>query len=72
VREGCPGVGGDEPPARRSRRFEGSVRQRRGNLLRQVIAAGGVSVATADPVAARGLAQDGLVVLKDGWLRPPR
>jgi A/G-specific adenine glycosylase len=72
VGEGCPGAGGDEPPARRSRRFEGSVRQRRGNLLRQVIAAGGVSVATADPVAASGLAQDGLVVLEDGWVRPPR
>jgi A/G-specific adenine glycosylase len=57
---------------RRSRPFAGSVRQRRGALLREVIATGGVRVRHADQLAMTGLAQDGLVVLTDGWVRPPR
>jgi A/G-specific adenine glycosylase len=75
VRHGC---GGPDAVARRSgsrrrqARFEGSLRQRRGQLLREVIATGGVAAADADAQAADGLATDGLVALEDGWLRPPR
>jgi A/G-specific adenine glycosylase len=79
VRAACPSgegrarVGEEaEERARRSRPFEGSIRQRRGNLLRQVVATGGVRVRDADQVAMTGLAQDGLVVLAHGWVRPPR
>jgi A/G-specific adenine glycosylase len=78
VRAGCDGpesapARGPEsaPAARRQPRFEGSVRQRRGQLLRQVIAAGAVRVADADRPVAAGLAADGLAVLADGILRPP-
>jgi hypothetical protein len=70
--EGGFGAAGTDARSRRSRPFEGSVRQRRGKLLRQVIATGGVRVRDADQLAMTGLAQDGLVVLTDGWVRPPR
>jgi A/G-specific adenine glycosylase len=75
VRHGC---GGPNAVARRPRGerrqapFEGSLRQRRGRLLREVLATGGVAVADADAQAADGLAADGLVACQDGWLRPPR
>ena len=73
VREGCAGA--DQPalaPApRRQAPFAGSLRQRRGRLLRRVIADGAVPVQDADPEAAAGLARDGLAVLAGGWLRPP-
>ncbi len=72
VREGCSGASDSAGrPATRRQPFHGSVRQRRGRLLAQVIAAGGVGVHDADPEAASGLAQDGLIVRADGWLRPP-
>jgi A/G-specific adenine glycosylase len=70
VRAGCAGAGAD-PPARRQARFEGSLRQRRGRLLREAIAAGGIALEDADREAAAGLAQDGLAVLTNGWLHPP-
>jgi A/G-specific adenine glycosylase len=73
VNHGCAGVGAD--PTRTSRRpaprFDGSLRQRRGQLLRRVIAEGAVPAADADPDAAAGLADDGLVVVSDGWLLAP-
>jgi A/G-specific adenine glycosylase len=73
VNHGCAGVGAD--PTRTSRRpaprFDGSLRQRRGQLLRRVIAEGAVPAADADPDAAAGLAHDGLVVVSDGWLLAP-
>jgi A/G-specific adenine glycosylase len=73
VNDGCAGVGAD--PTRTSRRpaprFDGSLRQRRGQLLRRVIADGAVPAADADPDAAAGLADDGLVVVSDGWLLAP-
>jgi hypothetical protein len=47
------------------------MRQRRGRLLRQVIAEGVVTARDADREAAAGLAQDGLVVLADGRLLAP-
>jgi A/G-specific adenine glycosylase len=57
--------------ARRQPRFGGSLRQRRGELLRRVLAEGEVSLAQADPRAAATLVADGLVELADGLLRPP-
>ena len=58
-------------PPRRQTRFAGSVRQRRGQLLREVLARGGVVAGDADPVAADGLVADGLVRRDGAWLRPP-
>lgn len=73
VSEGCcgPGEPSERRPTRRQRPFEGSLRQRRGRLLRQVIAEGAVAIAGADFDAATGLTEDGLVVLTDGRLCPP-
>jgi A/G-specific adenine glycosylase len=73
VNDGCVGVDADPERAspRASRRFEGSLRQRRGQLLHQVIADGAVPADAADPEAAAGLAADGLVLVADGWLLPP-
>ena len=73
VQPGCGGPAGSaHRPAPRQAPFEGSVRQRRGQLLRQVIAHGSVIVEEADRHAAAGLAQDGLAVLTDGVLVAPR
>jgi adenine-specific DNA glycosylase len=73
VRDGCagPGAAGGRPAGRRQKRFEGSLRQRRGRLLREVIAQGVVATDDADREAASGLAKDGLVVLADGRLLAP-
>lgn len=73
VREGCAASRQNAgwPRARRQPPFEGSLRQRRGRLLRRVIAVGSEAVQDADREAAAGLAQDGLVVLADGWVGPP-
>jgi A/G-specific adenine glycosylase len=75
VRTGCAGPDAgdrDAGPARRQKPFEGSVRQRRGRLLRRVLAEGAVAVGEAEREIAAGLAGDGLAVLEDGRLRPPR
>jgi A/G-specific adenine glycosylase len=74
VREGCAGPGdpADRPPVRRQKPFAGSMRQRRGRLLRQVIAEGVVAACDVDREAAAGLAQDGLVVLADGRVLAPQ
>lgn len=73
VRDGCASSG--DPAATRTTPrttpFEGSIRHRRGQLLRQVIALGGITVEESDREAARGLAQDGLATLADGRLLPP-
>ncbi len=74
VRDGCAGPqAGDRGagPARRQKPFEGSVRQRRGRLLRRVLEEGAVRVDGRDTDVAAGLAGDGLAVLDGGWLRPP-
>jgi adenine-specific DNA glycosylase len=72
VQDGCAGPAAD-PPRRspRAQRFEGSLRQRRGALLRRVLAEGSVASAHADPAAAAGLVEDGLVVLDAGRLLAP-
>lgn len=76
VRDGCAGPDAAGPPGpgprRRQAPFEGSLRQRRGRLLREVIATGGVVAAEADPRAADGLVADGLIARRGAWLRPPR
>jgi A/G-specific adenine glycosylase len=75
VRDGCagPDTGArGAGPARRQKPFEGSLRQRRGRLLRGVLEEGAVRVNARDAEVAASLAGDGLAVLEDGWLRPPR
>jgi A/G-specific adenine glycosylase len=75
VRAGCPVAGSQATatrrPARRQPPFEGSLRQRRGRLLRQVIAEGSVAVRSVDAEAADGLVADCLVVREGGHLRAP-
>lgn len=69
---GCAGPGGDTPTPRRQPRFEGSLRQRRGELLARVIRAGSVHSEDADPDVAASLLADGLIISSDGRLRAPR
>lgn len=74
VRSGCAGpAAGDHgaTPVRRQKRFEGSDRQRRGRLLRRVLAEGAVAVGEAEREIAAGLARDGLAALADDRLYPP-
>lgn len=70
VRDGCSGPDMARPAVRRQKPFEGSLRQRRGRLLREVVAAGAAFVAEADHEAAVGLDEDGLAVLSGGYLGP--
>jgi A/G-specific adenine glycosylase len=74
VQAGCAGPGADPGPSARRRRrpFRGSLRERRGQLLRRVLADGAVPAGEADPEAAAGLVADGLVVPADGRLLAPR
>jgi A/G-specific adenine glycosylase len=72
VREGCAGTSTDDTVATRRRQpFTGSLRQRRGRLLKRVIAEGRVALAPSDREVAAGLAQDGLLVLAGDWALPP-
>ena len=74
VSDGCPGPhtgNGAAAPPRRQPPFEGSVRQRRGRLLRRVLAEGAVALAPDDGEIAAGLAGDGLGVLSEGRLCAP-
>jgi A/G-specific adenine glycosylase len=74
VSDGCPGPDagdGAAVPPRRQPPFEGSVRQRRGRLLRRVLTEGTVALAPNDNEIAAGLAGDGLAVLRDGRLCAP-
>lgn len=71
---GCPGPGEHEAAQRRARRqkpYAGSLRQRRGRLLAQVLADGATARAGADAEAADGLVLDGLIVADGPWLRAP-
>ena len=67
----CPSRGLTYAPARKQGRFEGSRRQQRGELLRQV-AAGAVELADTDPEIAESLARDGLVSISSGRITLPR
>jgi A/G-specific adenine glycosylase len=57
------------PRTRRQTRYEGSLRQRRGALLRRVLATGEVELGEADRDVAEGLLEDGFLTLLDGCLR---
>ncbi len=72
LREGCPaadaGAALAVTPRRRPQgRYEGSMRQRRGALLRALADSGSVS-ARRDPEAARSLLEDGLAGRRGGLL----
>ena len=73
VLAGCAGPGetGTAAIARRQPRYEGSVRQRRGQLLAVIVAQGEVVVDGSDRDVAAGLAADGLAVLIGDRLRAP-
>ena len=70
---GCPSRGQTYRPLRTQTRFEGSFRQRRARLLRQIAAAGEGGLAAADPDAdALGaLVRDGLAEVRGGVARLP-
>lgn len=74
VADGCagPGIDPELVTQRTQRPFAGSLRQRRGQLLRRVLADGAVATAEADAEAAAGLVQDGLVVMAGEQLLAPR
>jgi A/G-specific adenine glycosylase len=71
VSEGCTARGAADPAPRprRQARYEGSLRQRRGALLRRVLAAGTLELREADREVAVGLLADGFLTLCDGCLR---
>ena len=76
VQVGCAGpepadTAGAPTRARRQPRYEGSLRQRRGRLLRRVLAEGALRVTDAERDVAAGLADDGLAVLDGDLLRAP-
>lgn len=76
LRAGCPAAGSGQvmeltPPTRRQSPYAGSMRQRRGALLRELSAQGRVAIAT-DPEAAASLVADGLARRGRTYLRPAR
>lgn len=75
VRAGCEGpraADGMAPRGRRTQpRYEGSIRQRRGHLLAQVVTGREVVIDGSDRDVATGLAADGLAVLVGDRLRAP-
>jgi A/G-specific adenine glycosylase len=66
LRPGCPSAGTVYSPERKQSRFEGSFRQRRGELLRALTAAGPMPVAGLDRPALEALVADGLAVVDGG------
>ena len=70
LEELCPSRGTRDEPARRQSRFEGSFRQRRAHVLRQVAEAPR-AVVDLDREAVGALARDGLVVVGDGYVSLP-
>jgi A/G-specific adenine glycosylase len=72
VAAGCAGpVAGNLTAKRRQAPYRGSVRERRGRLLRQVLSEGPIAMESADGQAAWGLVADGLVLCDGTWLRAP-
>ena len=73
VRDGCGGPAADAArgPRRRQARYEGSARQRRGQLLARIVAGEELAVDAADREIAASLAADGLAVLDGNRLRAP-
>ena len=75
LRDGCPAASSGDvdartPPRRRQGRFAGSLRQRRGVLLRELTATGGGDP-TRDPDAAASLVADGLARVESSRLVLP-
>jgi A/G-specific adenine glycosylase len=68
---GCPSRGRTYAPLRRQTRFEGSFRQRRAGLLREIAAAGRLPEAECDAEALVSLVRDGLAEVSDGTARLP-
>ncbi len=66
LQAGCPSAGTVYAPERKQSRFEGSFRQRRGELLRTLTDSGPLPVAGLDQPALDGLVADGLAVVEDG------
>jgi A/G-specific adenine glycosylase len=74
MRRGCPAADAGRveratPPRRRQGRYDGSMRQRRGRLLRELAVRGHARVAD-DPEAAASLVADGLADRHGGRLAP--
>jgi A/G-specific adenine glycosylase len=67
----CPSRGRTYAPLRRQSRFEGSFRQRRARLLREIATAGRLSEAGCDAEALVSLVRDGLAEVSDGEARLP-
>jgi len=70
VADGCPSRGRHYEPLRKQGRFEGSRRQARGQLLRDV-QTGAVPVADADPAILAGMLADGLVAVSGDRITLP-
>ena len=68
---GCPSRGRTYAPLRRQSRFEGSFRQRRAGLLREIAAAGRLPEVECDAEALISLVCDGLAEASDGDARLP-
>ena len=69
---GCPSRGRAFAPLRKQSPFEGSFRQRRSRLLRQVLEHGPIDGAAVDAEALTALVRDGLVEVEGGAVRLPR
>jgi A/G-specific adenine glycosylase len=68
---GCPSRGQTYAPLRRQSRFEGSFRQRRARLLRELAAPGGRPEAECDAEALVSLVRDGLAEVLGGEAHLP-
>jgi A/G-specific adenine glycosylase len=69
---GCPSRGRTFPPLRRQPPFEGSFRQRRSRLLRDVVRNGRLDEGAVDAEALTSLLRDRLVEVSGGVVRLPR
>jgi A/G-specific adenine glycosylase len=70
LRASCPSRGRRYEPTRRQSRFEGSFRQRRGEILR-LVASKPQRLANLDAAAVAALARDGLVRVSGGQVTLP-
>jgi A/G-specific adenine glycosylase len=71
VRAECPSRGRTYAPLRKQSRFEGSFRQRRSRLLREITGSGSVPVEGLDAEALVSLQNDGLVEIAGDRVRLP-
>ena len=71
LRAECPSRGATFAPLRKQSRFEGSFRQRRSRLLREIAAAGELPLDAVDAEALVSLQNDGLIELDHDTARLP-